>query len=168
MDNIDNVWESMVDIFGPSEYAPLAAFLAATEGLQVIHHAHHWQTKGEPFYGDHLLYQRLYEAILAEIDLIGEKLIGVSKETALTNYFKRVKAMEMFLKAVTHSEKPYVVVSHDAELTYVRLGEELMDKLQQSNLLTRGLEQMLGNILDKHEEHVYLLDQRIKGHPSSK
>jgi len=160
---IDNVWKYMVEIFEPSKFAGLAAFLAATEGMQVIHHAHHWQTKGENFYGDHLLYQRLYEAILGEIDLIGEKLIGVSQDVSLTNYFNSVKAMEVFLKAVTHSDQPYVVVSHDAEIAYVRLGGELMDKLEQAGLLTRGLEQMLGNILDKHEEHIYLLEQRVKG-----
>ena len=154
--------EDCCSVFGDSEWAPLAGFLAITEALQMLQHSHHWQTKGENFYGDHLLYQRLYETILGEIDLIGEKLIGVSKEVGLTNYFKRVKAMEVFLKAVTHSEKPYIMVSHDAELAYVRLGGELMDKLQQSGLLTRGLEQMLGNVLDKHEEHIYLLDQRVK------
>jgi DNA-binding ferritin-like protein len=149
------------DVFGDSEWAPLAGFLAVTEALQMVHHSHHWQTKGENFYGDHLLYQRLYEGILPEIDLIGEKLIGVSQDAGLTNYFKRVKAMEKFLKAVTHSD-PYIVVSHDAELTYVRIGGELMDELEQAGLLTRGLEQMLGNVLDKHEEHIYLLDQRVK------
>ena len=155
--------EQCCSVFGDSEWAPLAGFLAVTEGLQIIHHSHHWQTKGENFYGDHLLYQRLYEAIVGEIDLIGEKLIGVSQDVSLTNYFKRVKAMEVFLKAVTHSDQPYVVVSHDAEIAYVRLGGELMDKLEQAGLLTRGLEQMLGNILDKHEEHIYLLEQRVKG-----
>ena len=150
------------DVFGDSEWAPLAGFLAVTEALQMLHHAHHWQTKGENFYGDHLLYQRLYETVQGEIDLVGEKLIGVSQDVGLTNYFKRVKAMEMFLKAVTHSDQPYIVVSHDAELTYVRMGGELMDQLEQDGLLTRGLEQMLGNVLDKHEEHIYLLDQRVK------
>lgn len=150
-------------VFGDSEWASLAGFLAVTEGLQMLHHSHHWQTKGDNFYGDHLLYQRLYEAVLGEIDLIGEKLIGVSKDVSLTNYFKRVKAMEMFLEAVTHSDKPYIVVSLEAEKTYMRMGEELMDELEQAGLLTRGLEQMLGNILDKHEEHVYLLLQRVKG-----
>lgn len=158
---IDSVWKSMTEVFEPSPFAGLAAFLAATEALQMLEHSHHWQTKGENFYGDHLLYQRLYEAVLGEIDLIGEKLIGVSQDVSLTNYFKRVKAMEMFLKAVTHSDQPYVVVSHDAELTYVRMGGELMDQLEQVGLLTRGLEQMLGNILDKHEEHIYLLEQRV-------
>lgn len=158
---IDSVWKSMTEVFEPSPFAGLAAFLAATEALQMLEHSHHWQTKGENFYGDHLLYQRLYQDILPEIDLIGEKLIGVSQDVSLTNYFKRVKAMEMFLKAVTYSDQPYVVVSHDAELTYVRMGGELMDQLEQAGLLTRGLEQMLGNILDKHEEHIYLLEQRV-------
>jgi len=155
--------EQYCSTFGDSEWAPLAAFLAITEGVQMLLHSHHWQTKGENFYGDHLLYQRLYQDILPEIDLIGEKLIGVSQDVSLTNYFKRVKCMEMFLKSVTHSDQSYVVVSHDAELTYVRLGGELMDRLEQDGLLTRGLEQMLGNILDKHEEHIYLLMQRVKG-----
>ena len=154
--------EQCCSVFGDSEWAPLAGFLAVTEGLQVIHHSHHWQTKGENFYGDHLLYQRLYEAVLAEIDLLGEKLIGVSQDASLTNYFKRVKAMEMYLEAITHSDQPYVVVSHDAELAYVRMGGELMDQLEQAGLLTRGLEQLLGTILDKHEEHIYLLEQRVK------
>lgn len=149
-------------VFGDSEWAELAGFLAITEALQMLEHSHHWQTKGENFYGDHLLYQRLYETILGEIDLIGEKLIGVSQQPSLTNYFKRIKAMEVFLKAVTHNDQPYIVVSHDAELAYVRMGGELMDNLEQAGLLTRGLEQMLGNILDKHEEHIYLLDQRIQ------
>lgn len=159
---IDNTWKSMVDIFEPSPFAGLAAFLAATEALQMLEHSHHWQTKGENFYGDHLLYQRLYEQILGEIDLIGEKLIGLSQKTSLTNYFKRIKAMEIFLKSVTHKNEPYVVVSHDAELAYVRMGGELMDSMEKAGLLTRGLEQMLGNILDKHEEHIYLLDQRVQ------
>jgi DNA-binding ferritin-like protein len=154
--------EKCCSVFGDSEWAPLAGFLAVTEALQMLAHSHHWQTKGENFYGDHLLYQRLYQDVQAEIDLVGEKLIGVSQDVGLTNYFKRVKTMEMFLKAVTHSDQPYIVVTHDAELAYVRMGGELMDQLEQAGLLTRGLEQMLGNILDKHEEHIYLLEQRVK------
>ena len=153
--------EQCCSVFGDSEWAHLAGFLAITEALQMLLHSHHWQTKGENFYGDHLLYQRLYQDVQAEIDLIGEKLIGVSQEIGLTNYFKRVKAMEMFLKAVTHSDHSYAVVSYEAELAYVRLGADLMDHLDQAGLLTRGLEQMLGNIMDKHEEHIYLLDQRV-------
>lgn len=149
--------------FGNSKWAPLAAFLAITEALRMLQHSHHWQTKGENFYGDHLLFQRLYEAMHGEVDMLGEKLIGVSQDASLTNYFKRVKVIEQFLKAVTHSDQPYINVSHNAELTYVRMGGELMNQLEQAGILTRGLEQMLGNILDKHEEHIYLLDQRAHG-----
>ena len=29
------------DVFGDSEWAPLAGFLAVTEALQMLHHSHH-------------------------------------------------------------------------------------------------------------------------------
>lgn len=143
------------------EYAPLAIFLGCTEALQMIHHSHHWQTMGPTFYADHQLYQRLYDALLGEIDLVGEKLIGVSKNPALTNYFARMKIIQKFLEMAT-SQEDYIVVSTKAEQTYLKVGEHVMDKLEQAGLLSRGLEQMLGNVLDKHEEHLYLLTQRVQ------
>lgn len=151
----------MSSMLGNDEYAPLAVFLGCTEALQMIHHSHHWQTQGSSFYGDHLLYQRLYEGVLAEIDLVGEKVIGVSKNSSLTNYFARMKMIQKFLEMVTSSED-YHAVSTKAEKTYIKVGEHLMNKLEASGLLTRGIEQMLGNILDKHEEHLYLLSQRVQ------
>jgi hypothetical protein len=36
----------------------------------------HWQTRGPEAYGNHLLFQRLYEGILEEIDGIAEKIVG--------------------------------------------------------------------------------------------
>jgi hypothetical protein len=96
-----------------------------------------------------------------EIDLVGEKLIGVSQNPALTNYFARMKMIQKFLEMVT-SKDDYIIVSTKAEKTYLKVGEHMMDKLEQAGLLSRGLEQMLGNILDKHEEHLYLLNQRVQ------
>ena len=116
---------------------------------------------GPTFYADHQLYQRLYDALLGEIDLVGEKLIGVSKNPALTNYFARMKIIQKFLEMST-SQEDYIVVSTKAEQTYLKVGEHVMDKLEQAGLLSRGLEQMLGNVLDKHEEHLYLLMQRVQ------
>ena len=148
-------------MFDNDEYAPLAIFLGCTEALQMIHHSHHWQTMGPSFFADHQLFQRLYTQVLEEIDLVGEKLIGVSKNPALTNYFARMKMIQKFLEMTT-SPEDYITVSTKAEQTYLKVGEHLMDKLEQAGLLSRGLEQMLGNILDKHEEHLYLLVQRAQ------
>ena len=161
--NLEDLCAKMCSAFGEeSEHAPLATFLAATEALQMVHHSHHWQTKGSNSYGDHILFQRLYEQILTEIDLVGEKLIGVSGDAKLTNYFARMKAIQVFLGAVSTGE-PYVVVSHGAEQLYLKLGEMVVSKLEEVGLLSTGVENMLGAVLDKHEEHLYLLQRRVRG-----
>ena len=38
----------------------------------------------------------------------------------------------------------------------------MMNLLKDKGLLSRGLEQLLGTILDNHESNVYLLKQRVK------
>ena len=150
-------------VFGEDEkFCLLAVFLAYTEALQIVHHSHHWQTNGQIFYADHLLYEKLYTGVLEDIDPIGEKLIGLSKEPKLTNYFHRVEVLKHFLEACTDSSKSYIEVSLVAEKTYIAACEKIMKAFEKANLLTPGLEQMLGNILDKHEGFVYLLEQRIK------
>jgi len=158
--DLDKCCAEMSELFDNDPYATLGMFLGCTEALQMIHHSHHWQTKGSVFFADHLLYQRLYTQILGEIDLVGEKLVGVSKKSKLTNYFLRMKVIQKFLDYWTTPDD-YIKVSFAAEQSYVKIGEHIMKKLEEDGLLTRGLEQMLGNILDKHEEHYYLLQQRV-------
>ena len=50
-----------------------------------------------------------------------------------------------------------------AERSFQTAGAKLMDTLKERGLLTKGLEQCLGTILDTHETHIYLLKQRING-----
>jgi DNA-binding ferritin-like protein len=153
--------EKCCKVFEDDKYCLLAVFLAYTEALQMVHHSHHWQTKGNLFYQDHLLYERLYTGILEEIDTVGEKLIGLSKEPKLTNYFARMTVMRHFLEACTDSKKPYIEVSLLSEKMFLSAGEKIMKDLKKKGLLTSGLEQMIGNILDKHEGFIYLLQQRV-------
>ena len=159
--DLEQCCAEMMKLYDNHPYAPLAAFLAVTEAMQMLHHSHHWQTHGPEFYADHLLFERLYTTLLEEIDTVGEKLIGVSKEPKLTNYFTRMVAMNKFLKMVT-TQEPYINVSFRAEQVYLAAGEHVMKALKEAGLLSSGLEQMIGNILDKHESHVYLLMQRVK------
>lgn len=47
--------------------------------LRAAHHLFwtlHWQSKGSQFYGDHLLFERLYTARLEEIDGLAEVIAG--------------------------------------------------------------------------------------------
>lgn len=140
------------------EFAELAVFLGFLHGLKMIHHAHHWQSMGQSFYGDHTMYQRLYTAIEPEIDVVAEKLVGLGGLSG-TNYFVTVNNAKMFMDAVSQGES-----IHDdslrAELVLLIAGEEMIAKYKQESKLSVGLEQALGNIQDVHETHAYLLQQR--------
>jgi hypothetical protein len=58
--------------------------------LRAAHHVYwtlHWQAQGVGYYGDHLLYQRLYQARVKEIDRVAETIAavyGADKLGALT------------------------------------------------------------------------------------
>src|SRR5690606_33619745 len=48
--------------------APLSAVLSALRAASFLHQTHHWQTSGPSYYGDHLLFDRLYKESQPHID----------------------------------------------------------------------------------------------------
>lgn len=154
--------------YGDSQYAELGVFVDLLRALSMLHHTHHWQTQGSQFYGDHLLYQRLYEMADAQIDMVGEKAVGlgspelVMPKHSLENMRRYIEAVEdtdiMDAPSLKMAKRSFL-----AEKSFITAGELLMKQLESKGLLTRGVEQLLGTILDQHEANVYLLKQRVSG-----
>lgn len=138
----------------------LVRLLAALEAAAMVHQSHHWQTSGTNFYGDHLLFQKLYEDTKADVDTIAEKLIGISGDPANTNYFLRMSLMKECMDKWTVPGAGYGIVSLAAENDLIKLGTECLEMLRQSQVLTLGTENLVAGILDKHETLIYLLQQR--------
>ena len=154
--------------YGDSKYAELGIFIDLLRALSLLHHTHHWQTQGPQFYGDHLLYQRLYELSDGQIDLVGEKAVGLgSPELVLPRH--SLENMRRYIEAVEDGDildgasLKMAKRSLLAEKSFITAGEKMMDQLKSKGLLTRGVEQLLGTILDEHEGVLYLLKQRIAG-----
>jgi DNA-binding ferritin-like protein len=153
------------------DYSDLAVFVSALRGLYIIHQTHHWQAQGKNFYGDHLMFQRLYEPIPQEVDQVAEKLVAFGG-VKLTNYFAQLNLTEDFMRQVTDSTKSTTDVSLFAEIVFSKMGELLLTRLAEArktskesarmaNLRTPGLENLIEGILDLHESHIYLLSQRL-------
>lgn len=160
--------EDLFMTYGDSKYAELGVFIDLLRALSMMHHTHHWQTHGPQFYGDHLLYQRLYELADGHIDLVGEKAVGLgSSDLVLPKH--SLENMRRYIEAIDDSDildAPALKMAKRsllAEKSFITAGERMMDQLKSKGLLTRGVEQMLGTILDEHEGVVYLLKQRISG-----
>lgn len=167
------VFASEVPIFDgqSADYADLAVFLGVLRSLYMIHQTHHWQSQGKDFYGDHLMFQHIYEGIAPEIDSVAEKLVGAGG-IALTNYFAQMHHMATFQKVVSDKSKSPTEVSLFAEMVFLEMGKLMLTRLAEArksrkesgrmaNLLSPGISNMIEGILDLHESHVYLLSQRL-------
>lgn len=158
--------EDLFITYGDVKYAELGVFIDLLRALSMLHQTHHWQTRGPQFYSDHELFKRLYELSEKQIDLVGEKAVGMGS-VDLVDYKHSLENMNRYLVAVESGnvmDTPALKMvkrSLLAERSFITAGERMMDQLKSKGLLTRGVEQLLGTILDEHEAALYLLKQRV-------
>lgn len=136
-----------------------STLLANLQALYAAHQSAHWRSKGDNFYGDHLMYQRMYEAIQGEIDSVAERLIATTNDETIIDPAKMLAASTAALKTI--------VVAGDiassmliAEKTFLKHLCSIIEAMDQVGALSVGTENLLQGIADKHEEHIYLLTRR--------
>lgn len=163
--NHEQVFDDLQSQWGNAENSPLAVLLVTLIALGRLHQTGHWQAYGDPFYGDHQLFDRLYNDVIPEIDSLGEKTIGLGG-TELVNPVVQAhqvdKLVAMFSASTPVSvPRPIDLVSRSyaSEMHFLRFLEIVYERL--GNNLSLGTDNLLSTIADKHEEHVYLLRQRL-------
>lgn len=145
-------------------YHQLAVVLGFLRHLYLLHQTNHWSASGDPFYGDHLLFQRLYEGVAGEIDGIAEKAVGLGSPH-LVNLTDQLQLVNVINQT---SHRHFVIPRPDelvdlslcAESTFVEVMKNVYLSLENCGYMTKGLDNLLAGILDKHEGNIYLLKQR--------
>lgn len=168
--NLDFVFSNMTAAWRGAPYGELSTLLGYLMFLDHLHHTHHWISAGNPAYGDHLLFQRLYEGTQGEIDSLGEKLVGLGSAVNV-DMFTLVQQCAKWTSIVTSNDGTIpsggglVKRSLTAEMAFIKYIDAATSALDGAGLLTYGLDNMLAGISDTHEGHVYLLKQRAQeGH----
>jgi DNA-binding ferritin-like protein len=156
--------ENMVAMWGNVPYGELSVMLVYARFLACVHQTHHWQAKGDPFYGDHLLFERLYGVASADIDVIAEKAVGLG---CTENVNLLVQSEQVAQLSKSYGVSMTIPTQSDlarrslvAEQGFARCVEFVTAALRDKGLLTRGLDNMLAGIQDAHENSIYLLKQR--------
>lgn len=135
----------------------LSHVLAALRAQYMVYQTLHWQAKGPAYYGNHLLFQRLYESVQGEIDQAAEKLVGYTggdsvflptQLSLIQVYCSRWCAIENPFERGLQSEKDLQSL---LKFTY--------NKLKASDSLTLGLDDWLMATASAHETNQYLLQQ---------
>jgi hypothetical protein len=154
-----------------AEGSELPSVLAFLRALSIIHQSHHWLTFGDSYFGDHLLFERLYNETQDEIDQVAEKAVGTGCDRSLINPGWQSGTANRIISYFcgdgvgTGEVNPltYVESSLSAEKHFVDYTGQLAKKMQDRNSLPRGTDNLLAGIEDKHQGHIYLLGQRKQG-----
>jgi len=164
--------EAMSADYGHLKMSELAVLVAYLRALSTVHQTHHWQTRGGHYYGDHLLFERLYSNVSGEIDGVAEKAIGTGQHL-LVQPIMQTAHLGQIMKClyrdapVDPDPQGYVALSLRAELCFMVFLQLVYARLQASGGLSLGIDNQLQGIADKHEENLYLLRQRMGSRQAS-
>jgi DNA-binding ferritin-like protein len=147
------------------DYAELSVILVHLRFLYVLHQTHHWSAMGDPFYGDHQLFQRLYESTAEQIDDVAEKAVGMGSERNVDLCTQLQQLFKLSAGTATNGSVPQsselVRRSLYAEKRFVELIGNMLDRLREQGKSTNGIENLLQGLADAHERAIYLLKRRI-------
>lgn len=158
--NVRSLLEDLCEDWGGVKYCELAVLLSVTRALAQLHQTHHWQAGGETYYGDHLLFDRLYNDVNEEIDQIAERLVGVASPDLVDAGTVAAQVERVLREAFKPGGQDPTSTSLYAEEMYLEMLASVSTSLDEQDLLSYGTDDLLAGIADKHEEHTYLLKRR--------
>lgn len=132
----------------------LQEILAMLRAQYWFYYNAHWQTKGENFYQQHILFERLYGALPNEIDSLAEKLVSYFGDSAV-DASKTMKKSQFWLDKWTRLE--FIEGAIESEKDLQRALQEGYTKLKELDDITLGLDDYLMATANAHETNLYLL-----------
>lgn len=137
-------------------------YIATLKSIALIHQHNHWTTRGVAFYGDHLLFERLYNSALEDLDLAAEKFIGVFGDDVIS-YDMQTELLNKVLSKYSKLEGSPLEMSLAIEKEFLQFSTAAYDCFEAEEKMTLGLDDMIMAIASNREESVYLLQQSLKG-----
>ena len=148
--NIELVGQTMHDV------------LCTLRTMYVHYQNLHWESKGESFYSDHLMFQRLYESVAKETDMVAEKILGLTGDARWVSAIHTVQHGYETLQIwheITEGDEP-VSRAFFSEMYFLEQLDYVKAALEEADSLSYGLDDLLSSLASKHEENSYLLRQR--------
>lgn len=142
---------------------PNEVLLSALTGLRaayLVHQQAHWESRGPHYYGDHLLYERLYTSSQEDADELAERIAGLMGSEALSIHGQWGEMLEdETLLGIIQIQDTYER-SLRIEEHALFLLEEAYHTLSDTEDMTLGLDDLLMSLCSNRETSLYLLRQR--------
>jgi DNA-binding ferritin-like protein len=141
----------------------LSFYVAFTRAMYLLHQENHWAAK---HYGDHLLFQRLYEEVQDEIiDDAAERVVGLcgslllqgTESEIVKKFAPKNDGRDFTLTSLLKS-------SLAIEKAFQSICKKTYDEIKNKDMMTLGLDDMIMAQASVGETHIYLLQQELKGY----
>jgi hypothetical protein len=147
----------------------LQTLLGQLRALRWHYHTAHWRVRGDSFYGDHLLFERLYAGdgeddsaptMDDQIDTLAEKMVATyGRDSVLTQVIW--PGSTAFIEAgLGSSECPFRQSIFLEEALQVSI-RSTYDMLKAEGRLSLGMDDFLMSLASERETAIYLLRQRM-------
>jgi DNA-binding ferritin-like protein len=144
----------------------LCDVLACLRAQALSYQTSHWQVVGQSFYGNHLLFQRLYESVQGQVDGLAEKIVGYlgRQIVGLEYQMKHVWGYTQRWSQIDCHHKRGLQSEADLQASLKRA----YDGIKQVKAMTLGLDDWIMATANAHEENEYLLQQALTPGPGQK
>src|SRR5258708_21680133 len=131
-------------------------YISLIRSVALVHQTNHWLCNGDNFYGNHLMFDRIYKSAAEDSDLAAEKLIGVLGPEVL-DLDMQATVIGRMLKQFSSGEP--TEASLDIEKEFLNCSKKFYNALEEEGLMTLGVADTISEIASHREEAVYLLKQ---------
>jgi len=122
----------------------------------------HWQASGDTSYGDHLLFERLYEDIQDQIDGLAEKIVAKYGVEAV-----ELPVLGTIAKTFVYRWNQVPCIYERgilAEKEYLEASKRAYEALKEMDALSLGMDDFIMATASDHEEYLYLLQAKKQKH----
>lgn len=154
-------------------HTTLCELLAVLRGIHWHAWTTHWKTSGPDFYGDHLLFQRIYEStsedgggpdISAETDGLGERIVALYGPSGIDAVRVQERALA-HLKGIVGQDPIQGALALEKEA--LRLGAKAAGlTVNLPPEYSVNLDNYLRSLVDERSTVIYLLQQRLGHSPN--
>jgi len=137
----------------------LKEILAILRAQAISYQTCHWHVDGSSFYGNHLLFQRLYDGLQKEIDTLGEKMVSYYGE----NTIDAKDSIARVLKWLKEWKGDHWESGLQSEKDLQAILSHTYEKMKESKELSLGLDDFILTLANTHETNLYLLGQVKSG-----
>lgn len=145
--------------------AALRVLLALLKAQVIVFQDAHWEVRGPSFYGNHQMFQRLYEGVQEHLDVLAEKMVALFGPSAVSP--KKITSLSLrWVDRWVSDTREVPDVLHEralkAESDFAEIVTFVYDLLQAENTLSLGMDDFLMSMANDHETYQYLLLQSMR------